>query len=376
MLLDMNAIQSEYQANKGQREWGKWLFAVATFGLGGLYLWGTTIIIPEGMIGLRKSATGKMVLLPPGRHSIFPWESYPVAPQSLSERTIILGPYKIITVQTGFIAKTFKNGVLEILSEGQHLISHAAHIFNPRDGYISVKQETKKLHEVIASTSDNVSLIMHADVRYKIIDPACAIANIDDIETSIKEIAEISISQIVGHHSLADFAPATTAISFEPREITHGIIVVIHELNTRVSEQLLQLGIRLINIGITSWNISDSVLAHELAQGAVVKSQAVSKLIAAKNAAEVRSIEAMAESSAIVMLAQATAEASQLRGKALKQVAEALGNSPHGTDWYGKSMDTELVSRASNVTLFFSQKSNDRREANDPRVVLTHPASL
>ena len=375
MLLDMNAIQSEYQANKGQREWGKWLFAVATFGLGGLYLWGTTIIIPEGMIGLRQSATGKMVLLPPGRHSIFPWESYPVAPQSLSERTIILGPYKIITVQTGFIAKTFKNGVLEILSEGQHLISDAAHIFNPRDGYISVKQETKKLHEVIASTSDNVSLIMHADVRYKIIDPARAIANIDDIETSIKEIAEISISQIVGHHSLADFSPATTAISFDPSEITHGIIEVIHELNKRVSEQLLQLGIQLINIGITSWNISDPLLAHELAQGAVVKSQAVSKLIAAKNAAEVRSIESVAESNAIVMLAQATAEASQLRGQALKQVAEALENSPHGTDWYGKSMDTELVSRASNVTLFFSQKSNDRREANEPRLVLTHPAS-
>lgn len=47
-----------------------------TLGLGGLYLWATTRVIKEGEVGLRQTASGKMVLLPPGRHSNFPWESY------------------------------------------------------------------------------------------------------------------------------------------------------------------------------------------------------------------------------------------------------------------------------------------------------------
>ena len=115
MKLDMAKVKSDYAASQGGRELGKWIFSIATFGLGALYLWGTTTVIQEGEIGLRQSASGKMVLLPPGRHSNFPWEEYSSKTVSLSKKDIQLGPYQIITVDTGYVAKTYNKGHLEIL---------------------------------------------------------------------------------------------------------------------------------------------------------------------------------------------------------------------------------------------------------------------
>ena len=70
----------------------------------------------------------------------------------------------------------------------------------------------------------------------------------------------------MSHHNLADFAPVTSVGEGQG----HGITAVITELTTKITEQLRQLGIKLLNIGITSWSINDKALAHELAQGAVI----------------------------------------------------------------------------------------------------------
>ena len=350
MLLDIDQLKADYEQSKGNRELKKWVFGIATLGVGALYLWTTTKIIRDGEIGLRQTAGGKMVLLPPGRHSNFPWENYPKYPQALSNKIIELGPYKIITVDTGYVAKTFNKGKLEILGVGQHLISDAAHSF---ESLIPTKQETKKLHAITASTSDNVGLTLHADVRYQIENPEIAITQIDDIEDSIKEIAEISISQIVSHHSLQDFAPATTGVN--PDKEHHGIGALLKELVGQVTEQLSKLGIKLINIGITSWSINDAGLAHELGQGAVVKSQTQSKLMAAENAAAVLKIETEAASNSIKIRAEADAQAVLVKGRAFKMIADEFGPDASAFALYQNSQQTDLVSHAKNANLFFSQ---------------------
>lgn len=347
----MNIIKCEYDESKGRRELGKWIFSIATFGLGGLYLWATTQVIQEGQIGLRQTATGKMVLLPPGRHSNFPWETYPASCQSFSKKIIKLGPYQIITVETGYVAKTYNQGTLEILPVGQHLIKNASHTF---EGFIPTKQETKKLHEVVASTSDNVGVTLQADVRYQIVDPGTAVTQIDDIENSIKEIAEISISQIVSHHSLSDFAPAMSTTNFGSKPESHGIGDVVTELSKMITDQLSKLGIKLINIGITSWKINDTGLAHELAQGAVIKSQTQSKLMAAQNAAQVKGIEATAEAAAITTRADAEAKAIEAKGTAYNNVAHIIGGSHVAQTIYEQALRTEMVANAQNSNLFFN----------------------
>lgn len=349
MKLNIAQIQQDYENSRGWREFNKYAFAIGTFGLGALYLWATTSIIKQGEIGLRRNNRGEMILLPPGRHSNFPWETYPVEPQSLSKKEIHLGPYKIISVETGYIAKTFNQGILEILAEGQHLLTDASHVF---DSFVAVKQETKKLEAVTAYTSDNVGLTLHADVRYQIEDPEEAIRQIDDIDNSIKEIAEISISQIVSHHNLADFAPVTSV----GVDHDHGITEVITELTTKITEQLRQLGIKLLNIGITSWSINDKELAHELAQGAVIQSQAQSKMLSAKREAEVKGILTKAEARARIELAQSDAEALKLTGAAVQELTEAFRDNPAGQEIYAQLQQVKLVQGANNPNLFFYQQ--------------------
>ena len=282
-----------------------------------------------------------------------------------------MGPYKIITVETGYVAKTYNRGVLEILDVGQHIISDASHIFAE---LIPTKQETKKLQAIVASTRDNVGITMHADVRYQIENPQLAVTQIDDIENSIKEIAEISIAQIVSHHSLADFAPATATINYlqnTDKGEARGIGEVIRELSQTVAAQLAKLGIKLINIGITSWEINDKGLAHELAQGAVVKSQTQSRLMAAENGALVKKIETDAECNTILSRAQAEAGAVEAKGKAYGLVAQQLQASPMAQSIYQLSQQIEMVSHAKNANLFFSPTSST--SISNPTLVATIP---
>ena len=359
MNFDMQAIELEYKTSRSKhRELGKWLFAIGTFGLGGLYLWASTKIVAEGEIGLRQTANGKMQLLPPGRHSNFPWESYRVSPQSLARKVIEMGPYKIITVDTGFVAETYNKGIVSILEAGQHLISDASHTFK---SMIPVKQETKKLHEITAATSDNVALTMYADVRYQITEPRKAVAQIDDIETSIKEIAEISIAQIVSHHNLADFAPATSCANQTNGDEKSPFVRLLSDLNTTIKHQLAKLGITLINIGITSWKINDAALAHELGQGAVVKSQTQSKLVAADNAAKVRAIEITAESNAIIQRAEAESRGIKLKAAAYKEVGSSFQDNVIAQNIYQLWQQSEMVAHAKNANLFFSQSPTERQ---------------
>jgi len=350
MKLDIEQIQKQYEESKGWRELKKYAFVIGTLGLGALYLWATTSIINKGEIGLRRNSRGEMILLPPGRHSNFPWETYPVEPQSLSKKEIYLGPYKIISVETGYIAKTLNKGALEILNEGQHILTDASHVF---DRFFSVKQETKQLEAVTAYTKDNVGLTLHADVRYKIKAPEIAISQIDDIDNSIKQIAEINISQIVSHHNLADFAPVTSI--GEGQGQGNGICQVITELTEEITKKLSQLGINLLNIGITSWRINDQVLAHELAQGAVIKSQVQSKKHIAELDANVKEISTNSEVNRILALADGEAKAIKIKGEAFIQLAKDFGNNHVAQSLFSQSQQIGMVQSANNPSLNFHQ---------------------
>lgn len=169
MKFNISTVKEEYQKNRSNwRSIGKWLFSLLTFPVGPWLLWKNTVVIREGEIGLRRTGTGEMVLLPPGRHSNFPWESYPVGIKSLASDEIKMGPYTIVTVESGNVGKTLHKGKLQILGEGQHLLTDASHLFKEA---ISIKEETKGLHQVQAYTADNVGITLYADVRYQIEDP-------------------------------------------------------------------------------------------------------------------------------------------------------------------------------------------------------------
>ena len=373
--FDLATIKSEYKANHSTwiREAAKWVFGIGTFGIGALYLWATTSIIKEGQIGLRRNARGELILLPPGRHSNFPWETYEVQPQSLSGNCLKLGPYKIITVQTGYVAKTLRCGVLEILQAGQHILKDANHTFNEKDGFVSIKEETKTLKPVKALTSNGVVLEIKADVRYQIEDPLLAITKVDEIENTIFEIAKINIAQVVSHHSLSEFVPVTMsetaivrqrededfveeqhhAVDEESTVPRKGLSKVLRELMDDITAQFKQRGIKLLNIGITSWDYEDKALGHEVGQGAVLEAQVRSRIMAANQAAKVKGIEATADSNAQRTIAEGKAAAIETVGKAYRELADSMNDNPIAFQLYQTQQQVQMLAHGNNPHIIF-----------------------
>ena len=116
------------------------------------------------------------------------------------------------------------------------------------------------------------------------------------------------------------------------------------------------LGIKLLNIGITSWSINDKQLAHELAQGAVIQSQAQSKMLSARREAEVKGILTAAEAQARLVLANSEAQALLVKGAAIKELTVGFEGNPAAQEIYARLQQVELVRGANNPNLFFSQQ--------------------
>jgi len=353
MKFDIEQIKNKYiEEQSSSREIMKYVFSILTLGIGALWLKATTKVIKEGQIGLREDSRGNMILLPSGRHSNFPWESYATSAKDLSKNHISMGPYSIITVESGYVAKTLNNGKLEILAEGQHLLQSASHVFCE---FISVKQETKRLEEVQAYTNDNVGITMHADVRYQISNPHEAITKIDDIEESIKQISEMQLSSVIGHHNLQELIPAAKGLSSErsdkrdmQNQNEHGLSEVVTELMKTIGKHLNTLGIDLINIGIKSWEINDKALSHELGQGAVIQSQTASKMLTAKSDAEIMNIDA-----------DARAKAKITEAKSILKSGELLENSPVAINLAELDAQRKIVqSAAPGTSLIYGSTGN------------------
>lgn len=392
-----------------RREVFKYVFSIATFGLGSLYLWATTLVVKEGEVAMRRNARGEMILLPPGRHSNFPWEAYvpeKLAPQSrsvtptgaqtllrqrglsadrslqnfgwaryivpVSENFIRFGSNTIFTVKTGYVAKTYRNGELVVFPAGQYRLEDAAHVVHKEDAFISVQEETKTLPAVSALTKNNVPLKIQADVRYQIEDPQLAITKVDDIENTIFEIAKINISQVVSHHDLSEFVPvmadpsehvgengshdAETVLDTREADSDTGNDIgessVLAELTRKITAQLKNMGIKLLSISTTGRTIDDPALAHELGQVAVIQAKARSTMLAAEQAKQVKEIEAEAEANAMRARAEGQADAAKVISAAFNESAEVMKNNPAAGQFF--QMDQQKGWFANNPHILFS----------------------
>lgn len=389
--FNLETLKQTYKATYSTRwrELGKWIFSIATFGLGGLYLWATTLIVKEGEIAMRRNARGEMILLPPGRHSNFPWESYvrakpaprpSPAPQGvvtsdrpgeetdfwgrwtvpISENFIQFGPKTIFTVKTGQVAKTYLHGELAVFPEGQYCLEDSAHVVNKHDAFISVQEETKVLPEVTALTKNNVTLKIQADVRYKIVDPVLAITTVDDIEKTISELAKVNIARVVNHHDLSEFTPVTadpSNTSNVDREDASeddntGLSRILNELTRQLTAQFRSRGIELISISTTSWCIDDAALAHELGQVAAIQARARSSLLSAQQEKQIQETKAIADANATRTRAEGQADAVKKLGASFLEVAQSMNGDPMAAQLF--QMELQKAWFANNPHVFFN----------------------
>ncbi len=168
---------------------------------------------------------------------------------------------------------------------------------------------------------------------------------------SIKEIASIQLSSVIGSHTRQELFPATSKIDHSAKlslvadedEDEIGIESSGHqketdveaEIHNKIKDQLTALGINLIKVSIKNLDMIDKTLAHELGQGAVIESQTNSKLLTAQSDAEILRISSKAEAAAITTKAEATAKAAAL-----------LTSTPFATELEFQNKQIQLVGAA------------------------------
>lgn len=140
-----------------------------------------------------------------------------------------------------------------------------------------------------------------------------------------------------------------------------GLSKVLLELMEDITAQFKQRGIKLLNIGITSWDYEDKALGHEVGQGAVLEAQVRSRIMAANQAAKVKGIEATAESNAQRTIAEGKAAAIETVGNAYRELAVSMKDNPLAFQLYQTQQQVQMLAHGNNPHIIFQvgdSKSN------------------
>jgi len=327
-------------------------------------LWGSTQIVPDGHVALRKTAVGAYILLPPGRYSNLPGEVFVGNPVSLSHAHIELGPIDIITVRQGEVGITYLSGQLVVLQTGQHILKEAYHTF---ERFVSLKRETIRLDDVHVSTRDNVAMKLYPDVVYQIEDALLAIQGIDDIESTIQDTALMTMSRVIGSHNLNDIMHITGTPDKKSKKAKRNddpgssMNEVLYELEESLTSQLQNFGVRLLAIGIRGYEVIDKELRGQLAQSAVLQANISAQLQQAENEARVVQIQAVAKKQASIQQAEGEAESAKVRAHGTLEAAEILQQSEVAVEMTYNSQRIELVGNAGRSTLFFTPPESSNK---------------
>eukprot|EP01130_Rhizamoeba_saxonica_P004508 TRINITY_DN1839_c0_g1_i1.p1 TRINITY_DN1839_c0_g1~~TRINITY_DN1839_c0_g1_i1.p1 ORF type:complete len:387 (-),score=109.64 TRINITY_DN1839_c0_g1_i1:136-1296(-) len=128
---------------------------------------------------------------------------------SMDNDDIDLGPRRIITIKNGFVGVSWNKGVLQLLQEGRHELNLPDQRF---ERILSLQQEVVELPALDVKTTDNIQVVTHAVLNYRIVDPVKAVTNVDNLEKSIEEIAEVTLSSILRRLSLRELSPSVEEI--------------------------------------------------------------------------------------------------------------------------------------------------------------------
>merc|ERR1719231_1949672 len=142
----------------------------------------TIAVVEQGQIGYATDQ-GQPILLPPGLHQ---WRSPTmnfVRAFDLNNNVIRLGPFTLVTVDSGYSAVTEDNGEQKILKGGHtYLLTHRNWKFQK---YIPQKIQSSTLKRIEATSADNVLMAVDATVIWRITDVETAA--LDSAETIHKD---------------------------------------------------------------------------------------------------------------------------------------------------------------------------------------------
>jgi regulator of protease activity HflC (stomatin/prohibitin superfamily) len=324
----------------------------------------TILVVEQGFIGLAFD-NGQPVLFPPGIHV---WTSETLKYQSaisLDSHKIALGPYTLLTVDEGYAAVTQNNGKQQILSGGAtHLLDHKNWRF---EKFLTLKIQTDDLEKIMATSADNITMMVTSTVTWRIVDPLLAATMAADtmalsgsgaVSSDIKKLRGDVLKQAIA--SLASFmggvnysdsfhmaaqvqgkktsglgTAASDRMSLgepESEARTNGSDNPLYDpvrMSTSVchaNQTTMSYGVKILSINILSAVPCDAALTKALACGAVASAQALQSETAARGNAKAMRIDAEAVAEKVRIEADGAAQAELIRAKAQGESARLVAD--------------------------------------------------
>lgn len=337
-----------------------------------------TKIVNEGQLAVRRKQNGEYIILPPGRHSNFPWESYGTT-ESINSPVVNLGPYKIVTIKDGEKGLSYKTGKLVVLEPGRHMLDPLHQfvkavsmdldevdlgpkkIVTIKNGFVgiaynkgvlkilkegrhelllpderfarvlSLQQEVVELPELEVKTTDNIQVKVHAVLNYRIVDPLKAVSNIENLKDSLYQLAEVTLSSILRRLSFRDISPVLD--DDFPSEQTgskgkgkakHFASSLQEKMHDDFHDELVEIvkdwGVEIIGgVQLKTIDPGDQRLRQAIAEMAINTAKADAERRQAEFERQVRNTKATAEKEALIIKAEGETESKLIHARIAKE---------------------------------------------------------
>jgi len=380
----------------------------------------TLCVVDQGHVGYATDQ-GQIILLPPGLHQ---WRSPTMRFEKsfdLNNNLIHMGPYSLVTVDSGYSAVTEDNGMQKILAGGQtYLLTHRNWKFQK---FIPQKIQSSNLKRIEATSADNVLMAVDATVIWRITDVETAALNsaetitknggdrdgqdlgsLTKLTNDVLKQAEASLAAFIGAVEYsATFSVAAATTNVPPRAPVIGEAVNVERVSGgssggggactsgdggdagaagkpakasagRLASPLFDIsrmqtcvwhansvtktyGVSIISINVVAAVPADKTLMVSLAQGAVAAAEAQKFETVAAGKAAAAKIEARGEAEAEVLRAQGDADAARVRAEGQQKAADLLSESELAVKL--AQIDRTGIALGSNKAFFFGGQPTD-----------------
>merc|ERR1719379_26100 len=328
----------------------------------------TIVIVEQGYLGFAQD-NGQPVLLPPGIHVWTSESLFFIKPVPLDDHIVELGPMTLVTVDEGYAAVTQDNGKQVVLPGGHtHLLKHKNHKF---EKFITLKIQTDDLEKIMATSADNINMLVNSTVNWRIVDVEVAAtmaaetmatsgkagdvsADITKLRRDVLKQAIASLAAFIGSVNYSEsFAMSAAAAGVAGKRAVPGVAVDgapsgsdktfvenpmfdVEKMGTSVEHAnrvTRTYGVEIMSINVISAMPSDDNLTKSLASGAVAAAEALQAETAARGQANAVRIAAEAEAAKLKIEAAGHGEAEIIKAESqaegIRKVAEAM-NDPGG----------------------------------------------
>lgn len=293
------------------------------------------VIVNRGSV-LVTSLLGEPVVFGAGLHWIGPLYRIYGRLEINASDNVQMGPYRLLTVDVGTVAKTYYNGNLMILEAGRHILDSTKHN-HTFDCFIDMKQQTVEIR-MRTATNDNVMLNLTLDVIYAITDADTYCRSVTDKKTACVDRASILMTALFKRHAFdelfsislredGNISSSHAPIAPQPNNVLDPLntsptplsqdskmelVQMTNEFIREFSNNMAAIGIRIINVGFSNLEIESAELAKQLAQRAIIKVNVACMIANAEANASVTEKNAQAAAKAKLIMAQATCDSAKL----------------------------------------------------------------